>query len=605
VKTYGQVPPNPSVPGGDPLTYELNSSIVLLPKVPMKPRLRDERVGYFATGYTDFDANPQGIKQISMITRWRLEPKDQDIEKYKKGELVEPKKPIVFYIDPATPKKWIPYLKDGVNDWQAAFEQAGFKNAIYALEVSSDSAWSIDDARHSAIVYKPSTIPNASGPHVHDPRSGEIIETHINWYHNVMQLLRNWYFVQASPIDPRARKMDFDDELMGQLIRFVSSHEVGHTLGLRHNFGSSATVPVEKLRDKTWVDANGHTPSIMDYARFNYVAQPEDNISESGIFPRIGIYDKWSIEWGYKWMPEYATAQDEVPTLDKMIMEHLTRDKRYTFGTESDRDDPRNQNEDLGDNAMKAGEYGVKNLKRIVPNLLAWTVKPNEDLSGTREMYGEVAGQFGRYMGHVAKNVAGIYSTPRKVEENAPISEFVPATTQREAMAFLDKQLFKTPNWLINQDLIKRANIDPVASISQIQSQVLARLQSEATINKLVAFENQEGIKAYTALNLFADLQKSVWPELTTGISIDIYHRKLQKAYIENLRKLIQKDNNQSNMMMAQTANSSSDASAIARAQLAKLRTNIRLAIPAAKGLSRFHLEDCLAQISDILDNKK
>ncbi len=610
VKTYSQVPQNPAMSSSDPLTYELNSSIVLLPKDQMKPRYRDERVGYFATGYTDFDANPQGVKDISMITRWRLEPKDEDIEKYKKGELVEPKKPIIYYIDPATPKKWVPYLKAGVNDWQKAFEHAGFKNAIIAVEVSSkDSTWSIDDARHSAIVYKPSDIANASGPNVHDPRTGEIMESHINWYHNVMQLLHDWYFVQAAAIDPRARKAEFDDELMGQLIRFVSSHEVGHTLGLRHNFGSSATVPVEKLRNKAWVEANGHTPSIMDYARFNYVAQPEDNVSESGIFPRIGMYDNWAIEWGYRWMPQFATPKDEVPTLDKMIIEKLKQDKRYSFGTEIDRNDPRNQSEDLGDNAMKASAYGIKNLKRIVPNILTWMSQPNEDLSAPRDMYYQIAGQFARYMGHVTKNVAGIYTTPRKVEENAPISEYVPASIQREAMAFLSQQLFTTPSWLANQELMKRANIDPISVINQIQSQVLARLQSNETIAKLIAFENQDGAKAYTILDLYADLSKSVWPELTSGADIDIYHRKLQKSYIENLKRLIKTDAGDAGgsrivIMLGGTPNAE-DASSIARAQLSKLRTNIRVALPASKGLSRYHLEDCLAQISAILDNKK
>lgn len=607
VKTYTRVSSSQAFATTDPLTYELNTSIVLLPKVPMKPRLRDDRVGYFGLSYTDFDLNPQGIKNVSLISRWRLEPKDEDVEKYKRGELVEPKKPIVFYIDPATPKKWVPYLKAGVDDWQKAFEQAGFKNAIYAVEVSDkDSTWNIDDARHSAIVYKPSSIPNASGPHISDPRTGEILESHINWYHNVMLLLRNWYFIQASPIDARARKMNFDDELMGQLIRFVSSHEVGHTLGLRHNFGSSATIPVEKLRDKAWVEANGHTPSIMDYARFNYVAQPEDNISEAGIYPRIGIYDKWAIEWGYKWMPQFNTPQEETPTLDKMITERLSKDKRYTFGTESDPNDPRNQSEDLGDNSMKASYYGIKNLRRIVPNLMSWTYQPNRDLSETRSLYNEVAGQFARYMGHVTKNVAGIYTTPRKVEENAIISENVPASIQREAMAFLNQQLFTTPAWLIDQNLIKRANVDPVGTISRIQSQVLGRLESAETINKLIAFENQDGARAYTVLNMFSDLQKAVWPELTNRKQIDIYHRRLQKAYIDNLRALIQRGRNDSSQQRGAGGSPvSDDVSSVARAQLVKLRADIRQALPSMTGLSRYHLEDCLAQISSVLDTKK
>ncbi|MFN2439156.1 MAG: DUF5117 domain-containing protein, partial [Chitinophagaceae bacterium] len=281
VKTYMRTPP--PTPGvitfgaptatGTPTTYELNSSMILLPAKPMQPRYFDPRIGFFSTSYTDYDLNPQGIEQVRMITRWRLEPKEEDIEKYKRGELVEPKKPIVYYIDPATPKKWVPYLIQGVNDWQVAFEKAGFKNAIMGKVAPTNiPEWNLENANYSAIVYKPSDVANASGPHVHDPRTGEILESHINWYHNVMNLLRNWYFIQTAAVDPRARSVRFSDSLMGQLIRFVSSHEVGHTIGLRHNYGSSSSTPVESMRNKAWVEANGHTPSIMDYARFNYIA---------------------------------------------------------------------------------------------------------------------------------------------------------------------------------------------------------------------------------------------------------------------------------------------------------------------------------------------
>lgn len=579
-------------------TYGLNTSIVLLPKEPMKGRLRDDRVGYFSVGFTDFDLNPQGIKKLAYITRWRLEPKDEDVEKYNRGELVEPKKPIVFYIDPATPKKWIPYLKAGVDDWQKAFEQAGFKNAIYAKEVEEqDSTWSIEDARHSAIVYKPSTTPNASGPHVADPRSGEIIESHINWYHNVMLLLRNWYFVQASPIDERARKLQFEDELMGQLIRFVSSHEVGHTLGLRHNFGSSATIPVEKLRDKSWVEANGHTPSIMDYARFNYVAQPEDNISEKGIFPRIGMYDKWAIEWGYRWYPQYDTPQQEAEHLSKVVTERLAQDIRYRFGHERDIDDPRSQNEDLGDNSMKAGEYGIRNLKRIIPNLLQWTYSPQSDYSDTREMYAQVVNQYARYMGHVAKNVGGIYSTPTRVEDNTSSVEFTPASIQKEAVAFLNKQLFNTPTWLIDKSLYTKAGVNSFAEISKVQIRILARLQNFTTINKLAQFEAQAGDKAYSPMDLYADLQKGIWSGLTHAKGIDIYRRALQKAYIANLREELDFAGKKGGV-------SSQESSAVARAQLVRLKALIQGAIPSTKGASRYHLQDCLAQISEVLDTK-
>ena len=524
-----------------PLTYELNSSMVLLPEVPMKARLFDPRVGYFTVGYTDFDSNPQGIEYKKLITRWRLEPKDEAA--YLRGELVEPKKPIIIYIDPATPKKWVPYLIQGVNDWQVAFEKAGFKNAIYALEAPTDDpSWSLEDARHSAIVYKPSDIPNASGPHINDPRTGEILETHINWYHNVMSLLRDWYMIQAGTIDEAARKMQLDDELMGQLIRFVSSHEVGHTLGLRHNFGSSHTVPVEKLRDKVWVEANGHTPSIMDYARFNYVAQPEDGITRAGIFPRIGIYDKWSIEWGYRWLPQFQTPEDEVAFSNQSIIEKLKTDVRYTFGTESDPNDPRNQSEDLGDDSMLASLYGIKNLKRIVPQILTWSYEPNKSYAGAGEIYSGVVSQFNRYLGHVTKNVAGIYSNSITVEQTDEIArEFVPANIQKRAIAFLNEQLFTTPEWLIDRQLMEKAKILPVNVICSLQSGVLARLINKNTLDKMSENEILNGKKAYTSAQMFNDLKKVIWSNLGQS---DIYKRNMQKAYVENLINLLDKKGN-------------------------------------------------------------
>ncbi len=605
-KTYAQAPPMGFPPQSaatfpnDPMTYELNSSLVLLPKEPMKPRLFDPRVAYFAVRYTDFDSNPQGIEYKSNITRWRLEPKEEDLQKYLNGELVEPKKPIVFYIDPATPKKWVPYLMAGVNDWQEAFKKAGFKNAIIGLEAPKDSTWSLEDARHSAIVYKPSDIPNASGPHVHDPRSGEIIETHINWYHNVMSLLRNWYLIQAGNVDKRAQKMQFDDELMGQLIRFVSSHEVGHTLGLRHNFGSSATVPVENLRDKEWVEANGHTPSIMDYARFNYVAQPEDNISEKGLFPRIGIYDEWSIEWGYRYLPQFATAEDEVPFSNKTIIEKLQSDKRYTFGTETDPDDPRNQSEDLGDNAMLASSYGIKNLKRIIPQIFDWTQEPNKGYENARTIYNEVVNQYSRYMGHVSKNVAGIYRTPVTREENKNALEFVPKATQKEAMLFLSDQLFATPEWLIDKALIGKALIDPVSSIGSAQKRVIDRLISKNTIDKMLRDEAYNGPAAYTANDMFTDLKKGIWGELTNGKNIDIYRRNLQKNYVNALIKITDDKTLQTNPFA-----SASDAMAIARTQLTDLRQSLRNAIASSSGIKRSHLQDLSAQIEKALNTNK
>lgn len=583
-----------------PLTYELNSSMVLLPEVPMKARLFDPRVGYFTVGYTDFDSNPQGIEYKKLITRWRLEPKDEAA--YLRGELVEPKKPITIYIDPATPKKWVPYLIQGVNDWQVAFEKAGFKNAIYALEAPTDDpSWSLEDARHSAIVYKPSDIPNASGPHINDPRTGEILETHINWYHNVMSLLRDWYMIQAGTIDEAARKMQLDDELMGQLIRFVSSHEVGHTLGLRHNFGSSHTVPVEKLRDKAWVEANGHTPSIMDYARFNYVAQPEDGITRAGIFPRIGIYDKWSIEWGYRWLPQFQTPEDEVAFSNQSIIEKLKTDVRYTFGTESDPNDPRNQSEDLGDDSMLASLYGIKNLKRIVPQILTWSYEPNKSYAGAGEIYSGVVSQFNRYLGHVTKNVAGIYSNSITVEQTDEIArEFVPANIQKRAIAFLNEQLFTTPEWLIDRQLMEKAKILPVNVICSLQSGVLARLINKNTLDKMSENEILNGKKAYTSAQMFNDLKKVIWSNLGQS---DIYKRNMQKAYVENLINLLDKKGNADKNASGKRP-AYSEAPAIAHGQLTELKRLTTSAASMTSGTAKGHYQNLITLIDNALSNK-
>lgn len=583
-----------------PLTYELNSSMVLLPEVPMKARLFDPRVGYFTVGYTDFDSNPQGIEYKKLITRCRLEPKNEAA--YLRGELVEPKKPITIYIDPATPKKWVPYLIQGVNDWQVAFEKAGFKNAIYALEAPTDDpSWSLEDARHSAIVYKPSDIPNASGPHINDPRTGEILETHINWYHNVMSLLRDWYMIQAGTIDEAARKMQLDDELMGQLIRFVSSHEVGHTLGLRHNFGSSHTVPVEKLRDKAWVEANGHTPSIMDYARFNYVAQPEDGITRAGIFPRIGIYDKWSIEWGYRWLPQFQTPEDEVAFSNQSIIEKLKTDVRYTFGTESDPNDPRNQSEDLGDDSMLASLYGIKNLKRIVPQILTWSYEPNKSYAGAGEIYSGVVSQFNRYLGHVTKNVAGIYSNSITVEQTDEIArEFVPANIQKRAIAFLNEQLFTTPEWLIDRQLMEKAKILPVNVICSLQSGVLARLINKNTLDKMSENEILNGKKAYTSAQMFNDLKKVIWSNLGQS---DIYKRNMQKAYVENLINLLDKKGNADKNASGKRP-AYSEAPAIAHGQLTELKRLATSAASMTSGTAKGHYQNLITLIDNALSNK-
>lgn len=625
VKTYSRLPAQASSSqggfggGGNAtgnLTVELNSSLVLLPKVPMQSRYYDDRVGYFTVGYTDFDENPQGVKSIQLAKRWRLEPKPEDMEKYKRGELVEPQKPIVIYIDPATPKKWIPYLIDGINDWQIAFEKAGFKNAIFgkvAPTKEQDSTWSLEDARHSAIVYKPSTIANASGPSVADPRSGEIIETHINWYHNVMKLIRDWYMIQAGPSDPSARQMLFPDKLMGQLIRFVSSHEVGHTMGLRHNFGSSSTVSVDLLRDKKWVEANGHTPSIMDYARFNYVAQPEDNISEIGLFPRIGDYDKWAIEWGYKLFPEYKSADAEKSHLNQWVIEKLKNPRLWWGDGETYQDDPRSQTEDLGDDAMKASTYGIKNLQRLIPQLMTWSREPNDDYTNLDEIYGQVTAQFSRYMGHVVRNVAGIFRTPKVVEQTGPVYEITPKAKQVSAVSFLNQQLFATPNWLINNEIFSRTGGNPLIIIGNIQSSILSRLFNTNTLGKMISAEAELGSNAYRMTDLFNDLKKGIWSELATRKTIDVYRRNLQKAYVETLINILNPPaatGTTTTIRFGASAPSlntnNSDIKSLIRAHLVSLRNEITSsAVSIADPLSKYHLQDVAKRIDNALNPKQ
>ncbi len=589
-----------------PTTYELNSSMVLLPKVPMKPRYADSRVGFFARGVIDFDAEPQRVSSKYYATRWRLEPKPEDRQRYLRGELVEPQNPIIYYIDPATPKKWVPYLIAGVNDWQKAFEQAGFKNAIKALPApENDSTWSIDDARHNVIVYKPSAIANASGPHVHDPRSGEIIETHINWYHNIMSLVHDWYMIQAGAIDPRARTMQFDDELMGQLIRFVSSHEVGHTLGLMHNYGSSSTVPVEKLRDKKYVEEFGHTPSIMDYARFNYVAQPEDNITEKGIFPRIGAYDKWAIQWGYRWLPQFESADAETPYLNKLIIDSLTRNKQLFFGYEVDAFDPRSQSEDLGDDAVLASTYGLKNLKRILPKLMEWTKKPNEGYETLKDMNVQLFRQYMLYMAHVSKTIGGQYTNPKSVEQAGPVFDIVPYEKQKAAMKFLDNNLFNVPEWLTSDTSFSLTGYSAEPYFQSAQMMTLARLMGSGTlINFIKNEERYKNRKVYTCTEFLSDLRKSVWSELYNHKPIDIIRRNLQRMYIDDaflafraVNEIVGRNSGNGLQFYVNPDPTKADVAGLMRTHLTELRKDILLAIPSQKGLAKDHLQNIVVRI--------
>ncbi|MBC7720635.1 MAG: zinc-dependent metalloprotease [Pedobacter sp.] len=597
------------------VTIELNTSLLLLPKTPMARRVADKRVGYFTDDYVKYGDDQQQVENKEFAIRWRLEPKDGEYDTWLKGGLVEPKKPLIYYIDPATPKQWRKYLILGINDWQKAFEKAGFKNAIIAKEWPvNDSTMSMEDARYSVVRYFASDIENAYGPNVHDPRSGEILESHIGWYHNVMKLVHDWYMVQTAAVDPRARSMKFNEELMGDLIRFVSSHEVGHTLGLRHNMGSSSKTPVEKLRDKTWVEANGHTASIMDYARFNYVAQPEDNIGKAGLYPRIGDYDLWAIKWAYGFIPG-ATDEDQKKASSKMIVEAYKANPRTWFGTYESGNpaDPRAQSEDLSDNAVKASEYGIKNLQRILPKLPEYTYEEADLNENIAEIYTQLLGQFNRYIGHVTKSIGGITETFKSVDEKGDVYEVVPKAYQKEAVGFLNKQLFQTPRWLVAKDIWNKFNnpiaLDPVASV---QERGLSSLISTDRMNRMqVCLERFGGDKAYNAMELLNDVQTDLFSELSSKKPIDEYRRILQKSYVEKLSAVINPIATGGSISIQGISFGPSvdlkrsDVPAIVRAQLVELRSKILSAAPTtADKMSKVHLLDLEQKIKKALDPK-
>ncbi|WP_218599268.1 zinc-dependent metalloprotease [Polaribacter sp. NJDZ03] len=540
-----------------PLTIGVTTNIVLLPTDVMKPRFSDKRVGYFTKPMDYFSDEQQEVESREMITRWRLEPRKEDIKKYQQGELVQPKKQIIYYLDPATPKQWRPFIEQGVYDWNVAFEAAGFKNVLKVKFPSKDDKnFDADDVRYSVITYAASEKQNAMGPAIVDPRSGEILESDIIWWHNLMKGLHSWIRVQTGPIDAKARPNKFTNQHMGEAIRFVSSHEVGHTFGLKHNMGASFSYPVDSLRSKTFTAKMGGTaPSIMDYARFNYVAQPEDNVTD--ITPKIGVYDTYAIDWGYRWMDE-TSAHQEIPILNQWIRKH-ENDPLYFYGPQqAEVIDPRSQSEDLGDDAVKASEYGLKNLKRILPNILDWTAAEGQDYYKASKLYKAVIDQWGTYNGHVMANIGGVYVNNTVYGDGKNTFEPVSVKRQKEALNYIIKNAVLPQKWLFMPETINKVfavrdapdgerYYAPVSMLRIHQTNAIyALIKTERlmriTENKVLESDDTD---VFTEEYVFDRLFEAVFQKTKKGKSLDMFDRITQKNYVDVLtvdrNKLLEK----------------------------------------------------------------
>ena len=605
-------------PGGFGMTQNNNPSntIVMswsfhrLPDVPMMGRKCDDRVGYFQARFTDFTDEHQQVTESCYITRYRLEKKDPT------AAISDPVKPIVYYIDPATPKKWIPWFKKGIEDWQPAFEAAGFSNAIIAMEAPDDPDWSPEDARYSVVRWLPSTVENASGPHVHDPRSGEILSAHIQFYQNVQRLQLSWYFTQAAANDPRARSFPFPDELMGRLLEYVMAHEVGHTLGFQHNMKASSWYPVDSLRSESFLREWGHTPTLMDYSRLNYVAQPEDNIPVDLLVPGIGPYDKWATMWGYAPIAGARTPEDERPTLDEWAREQDTKPWLRFSTSGSAGSDPGEETEAVGDqDAVKATGLGIANLKREMQWVLSATQKPAEGWDDLDMLYGRMVSQWRTELTHVTNVVGGADSQEKYGSQTGVRFTPVSRARQKAAVTFLNQNAFTTPTFLLDHDILRR--IEPTGSVQRIsaaQSGILSSLIRNDRLMRMSEYEHgARSGTAYGAMELFADLRGGLFSELAAGQSIDVYRRALQRAYIGMLDEKINPPPPSPNAAARGFGGPQrpvldpklSDIYPAVRAELKAIDTQIQGALSRTSGITRAHLEDLHTRITEALQGHK
>lgn len=597
------------------VTFEISNSVMAMPKVPMQIQAHDPRVGFYNGSFQVFSDAQQQVETNRFIVKNRLEVKPQDMARYKAGALVEPKNPLIYYVDPATPKQWVKYIIAGVNDWNEAFKGAGFKNAIVAKEwPENDKSMSIDDARYRVIRYFPSVSPFVVAPRLSDPRTGEILQAYIGWSHSQVKSLHDWYMIQAGAADPNGRTMKFSDELMGALIRAEISKNVGLNLGLRENLGSSSTIPVAKLRDKKWLDKNPYNHSIMDMNPYNYVAQPEDMISRNGLIPKIGVYDKWAIKWGYTYTGAKDFESDKKIRL-KWILDNVKPGSNLWYATitqgtnPSDPIDPSVQWVDLSNDPIKASEYGVKNLKFAMANLLKWTYTEGDTYYPTSDLYYTLCDQFSFLIRHVYSNVGGVHTIIKSIEEEGDVYKPVPIAIQKAAVAFLNREVFNTPTWIFDQNVLNKfSKPAKKEQYQKMQDNTLSYLISSNRLYRMNSATMRYGTEqVYTVDNLFTDLNNGLWAELKSHKAVDSYKRILQKAAIGYMIKSAQDGEKLPDLTKPGSEElAGTDVPVILRSHLNLIMDQCNAAIPAYKDqVMVAHLKYISAKIAKYLDVEK